>query len=900
MSHSLFRPDNHIRPQHAVAQLPLTVPVPPERARATITNPAARQPTNQRQNDSTTIPTAPRPSTTPNSGTKKRYKFASDRLGKNVSAACNRFEQSKSWREFVNETRGPSHIHENVKQVPHPAGPLLDRIRRHGVPVVTSDLPEDDVVQQARLKRGPHKSACDHAEFVREEMADFSDKGFWTILPYDMVKHLDNLRLAPLGAIPQRDRRPRLIVNLSFYGLNDVTVRLSPAEAMQFGRTLKRIMYRIRHANPKFGPVYLNKIDISDGFYRVPLNADMALKLACMLPREPGEPPLVAIPLALPMGWVESPPAFCAVTETIADMANARMHLKYAPPHRLEADADTKPPAEPTEAKKAATKPIEPTAPTEAKKAPTKPFEPENFVPGATPATAPIEAKKAPTEPFDQANGVPEPNPATQPTEATTPVPDPTPTPEPTTAVPSLPTPAPTTRQPLEKPLNYVDLYVDDFCNLIQGDQRRRRMARRVLFHTIDEVLKPLDPAHKFHQEPTSVKKLRKGDGYWETRKIILGWLIDTINQTIELPAHRIARLQEIFDSLRGVKRVAVKKWHKVLGELRSMVMAIPGGQGLFSTLQAGFKHSDRHRIRIDRCVRENLDDMEILAKSLADRPTRLAEIVPDDPVGIGASDAAGPGMGGVVFAQDLAPLLWRAPFPDHIQQRLVSSNNRDGDLTNSDLELAGVVAQQDIAAQHWDLRESTISVLNDNTPAISRSTKGSVTSKGAAAYLLRIASLHQRHHRYLATYDHISGIANAMADDCSRLWHLDDSQFVAYFNQVYPQKLPWQFVPLRSSMSSALISALQTKRVDPQSYLNVPDHRTAPGKSGSISATSTTSTPFWKRSKTQKPTSKSLANVTATGDEPKMVNPSELAQWRTPYVQSARRWPAWGPKTCA
>jgi hypothetical protein len=39
-----------------------------------------------------------------------------------------------------------------------------------------------------------------------------------------------------------------------------------PHEAMQFGRALERLLFHIRHANPRYGPVYLNKIDISDGF----------------------------------------------------------------------------------------------------------------------------------------------------------------------------------------------------------------------------------------------------------------------------------------------------------------------------------------------------------------------------------------------------------------------------------------------------------------------------------------------------------------------------------------------------------------------------------------------------------------------------------------------------------
>jgi len=41
------------------------------------------------------------------------------------------------------------------------------------------------------------------------------------------------------------------------------------------------------------------------------------------------------------MGWVESPPSFCAVTETIADVVNHHALRPYAPPHLLERIAST-------------------------------------------------------------------------------------------------------------------------------------------------------------------------------------------------------------------------------------------------------------------------------------------------------------------------------------------------------------------------------------------------------------------------------------------------------------------------------------------------------------------------------------------------------------------------------
>ena len=47
--------------------------------------------------------------------------------------------------------------------------------------------------------------------------------------------------------------------------LNEDTANTAPLETMQFGKCLIRILQRIHRANPRYGPVYLSKIDISDG-----------------------------------------------------------------------------------------------------------------------------------------------------------------------------------------------------------------------------------------------------------------------------------------------------------------------------------------------------------------------------------------------------------------------------------------------------------------------------------------------------------------------------------------------------------------------------------------------------------------------------------------------------------
>ena len=117
---------------------------------------------------------------------------------------------------------------------------------------------------------------------------------------------------------------------------------------MQYGRALERLLYRIRHASLEHGPVYMDKIDIADGFYQMWLqHPSTSAALTCVMPRYDDQPPLWAMLIGLPMGWVESPPSFGGMTETAADLANARMHHRAAPEHHLEEFAATDAPAPP-------------------------------------------------------------------------------------------------------------------------------------------------------------------------------------------------------------------------------------------------------------------------------------------------------------------------------------------------------------------------------------------------------------------------------------------------------------------------------------------------------------------------------------------------------------------------
>ena len=124
-----------------------------------------------------------------------------------------------------------------------------------------------------------------HRDFLRAEMADFIDTGFWVVLPFKQVQSLGmDLRLLPVAMKEEVDCRPWVIVDHTWFGVNDHTVVELPSEVMQFEGALSHILWFLHHADPSHGPVYMAKYNLSDGFYRMHLDPADCLKLSVLLP----------------------------------------------------------------------------------------------------------------------------------------------------------------------------------------------------------------------------------------------------------------------------------------------------------------------------------------------------------------------------------------------------------------------------------------------------------------------------------------------------------------------------------------------------------------------------------------------------------------------------------------
>ena len=466
---------------------------------------------------------------------------------------------------------------------------------------------------------------------------------------------------------------------------------------------------------------------------------------------------------------------------------------------------------------------------------------------------------------------------------------------------PSLPFPS--------TPLQYTDVYVDDFIPAAQRPFLRR--TRRALLHAIDLLIRPLDrfdnPARR---EPVSLKKLRQGDFSWSTIKTVLGWVVDTVSMTIHLPPHRVTRLWEILDSIpRHQRRTSVRKWYKVLGELRSMSVALPGSRNLFSRLQQGLRSKGGGRINLTKGTHQALDDFRWIARDLTSRPTRIAELIPLAPVAEGHHDASGSqGAGGIWFPGDNAvmregyspevPIVWRLPWPQHIIDQVVTDDNPTGTITNSDLELAGGLIHLDCGAQTLDIRERTVVSKGDNLNTTHWERKGNTSTNSAAAYLLRLFGLHQRYHRYVPRFDYLSGSSNVVADALSRDFHLPLDDIYSQYKHLFPQQIGYQVWTPPRELVSSVISALQRKQSPRESLLVEPVPPLPAGVSGSNSVMNWASTPFSKPSKTKYQSYKSSSTEFVSENLQPTAIKSGLDRLKITYGQLHRRSSPWGPTT--
>jgi len=119
--------------------------------------------------------------------------------------------------------------------------------------------------------------------------------------------------------------------------VNDKTIKSAPKGAIdQLGECLTRIIHAFAAASDD-AKIFMAKWDIKDGSLRMDCRDGEEWNFAYGLPQPEGSPTMLVVPTSLQMGWVESPPYFCTVTETARDIAtkDTDMPIGSIPAHKF-------------------------------------------------------------------------------------------------------------------------------------------------------------------------------------------------------------------------------------------------------------------------------------------------------------------------------------------------------------------------------------------------------------------------------------------------------------------------------------------------------------------------------------------------------------------------------------
>ena len=226
-----------------------------------------------------------------------------------------------------------------------------------------------EVLAEAR-KAGPHKSATTEAaaQLIWEDIQYQVDAGFVHLATEQELFGATpptELKISRVAVVPQENRRDRIILNLSATvdmpasrrrkkrthpSVNDTTTPAADQEPVQrLGQAVPELL-RFMHDVDCTWEIMWQKIDLSDGFWRMIVEAGKEHNFVFQMPMRPGDRTLYyVVPSSLQMGWKNSPAYFCKATDVtkamITRMLALSLHTGISLPH--EHDSKVAPEAAP-------------------------------------------------------------------------------------------------------------------------------------------------------------------------------------------------------------------------------------------------------------------------------------------------------------------------------------------------------------------------------------------------------------------------------------------------------------------------------------------------------------------------------------------------------------------------
>ncbi len=402
-----------------------------------------------------------------------------------------------------------------------------------------------------------------------------------------------------------------------------------------------------------------------------------------------------------------------------------------------------------------------------------------------------------------------------------------------------------------------MEVYMDDFIDIaIPTSQRDLDHLATATMNGIHDVF---PRANTPAEDPISERKLKKLDGAWANVKEILGMTFDGVSKTIWLSDTKqdklLATLKQWIRHASRRRGIPFSEFRTTLSKLQHAFLTVPAGKGLLSAFYVILAKEPRVvHLHSNHNLRNAVKDCRTFLRETIASPTRCKNLVAGWPDYVGITDASGHGLGGVIVGErkGVPPTVFRLQWPEDITRNIISDDNPTGTLTNSDLEMAGLLMLWLVMEDVCDITDAHVALFSDNSPTVHWVQRLAAKHSEVAMQLIRaLAFLRlQLAKASPLTPMHIAGVNNSLTDIPSRsfgsdaAWHCKtDNDLLTLFNSTFPlpTQASWTVYHISSAIATRVISILQMK------VFTADEWRRLPKKGGYIGTIGSPMSTLWE-----------------------------------------------------
>jgi len=217
--------------------------------------------------------------------------------------------------------------------------------------------PWEPAVIEAAKSIGPHTSACtpENVALIWDDVTYQAEAGFVRIVSesqlFEAGELPPELKISRVAVVPQANRRGRIILNLSAEvdmgvtratgrrrwkkqvhpSVNETTQDAPDQEGVkELGTALTTLLLHMFESKSSW-EIDWQKIDLSDGFWRMIVEAGKEYNFVFQMPLREGDTEHhYVVPSSLQMGWKNSPAFFCTGTETTRSLIKRLLAMTSA------------------------------------------------------------------------------------------------------------------------------------------------------------------------------------------------------------------------------------------------------------------------------------------------------------------------------------------------------------------------------------------------------------------------------------------------------------------------------------------------------------------------------------------------------------------------------------------